>query len=233
MKLILLLAPLFLAAVFARADVIIEMKMESAMIKSNFTMKLKGDRARIDMDMPSLLGGNTTTLMNVTSGEIITLLHQQKLASKVNLTDVNKQQEAVQKALGVDSSKIEKPKATGKTEKVGDFDTEIFEMNQGTLQSKLWIAESFPNAQAIKDQMMKLDKLSSAMGGAEFDPSKVDVPGMVVKSEVTTPLGKWTHTLVKAKEEPVDEQEFDKPEGYQEMQLQMPNLVDLLQLTVV
>jgi hypothetical protein len=208
--------------------------MESAMIKSNLIMKVKGDRARVDMDMPSLLGfgGNTTTLMNFTSGEMITLLHQQKLASKVNLADINKQQEAVHKALGVDS-KIEKPKATGKTEKVGDFDTEIFEMNQGTLQAKLWITESFPNAQAIKDQMIKLDKLDSAMGGPEFDPSKVDVPGMVVKSEVTTPLGKWTYTLVKAKEEPVDEKEFDKPEGYQEMQTKMPNLVDLLQLPVV
>lgn len=217
MKLFLRLAPLFIAAVFARADVTIVQKMESAMINGEVTMKLKGDRAR--MDMPSPLGGNVTTLMNFTSGEMITLLHQQKMAMKLNLADVKKQQEAGQKALGVDSSKIEKPKATGKTEKVGDFDTEIFEMNQGTLQAKLWIAKSFPNAQAIKDQMMKL---SSAMGGAGFDPSKVDVPGMVVKSEVTTPVGKMTITLVKAKEEPVDEKEFDKPEGYQEMQ--MPKL---------
>ena len=217
MKLILRLAPLFLAVVFARADVTIVQKMESAMINGEVTMKLKGDRAR--MDMPSPLGGNVTTLMNFTSGEMITLLHQQKMAMKLNLADVKKQQEAGQKALGVDSSKIEKPKATGKTEKVGDFDTEIFEMNQGTLQAKLWIAKSFPNAQAIKDQMMKL---SSAMGGAGFDPSKVDVPGMVVKSEVTTPVGKMTITLVRAKEEPVDEKEFDKPEGYQEMQ--MPKL---------
>ena len=207
MKLILRLAPLFLAVVFARADVTIVQKMESAMINGEVTMKLKGDRAR--MDMPSPLGGNV----------MITLLHQQKMAMKLNLADVKKQQEAGQKALGVDSSKIEKPKATGKTEKVGDFDTEIFEMNQGTLQAKLWIAKSFPNAQAIKDQMMKL---SSAMGGAGFDPSKVDVPGMVVKSEVTTPVGKMTITLVRAKEEPVDEKEFDKPEGYQEMQ--MPKL---------
>ena len=150
---------------------------------------------------------------------MITLLHQQKMAMKLNLADVKKQQEAGQKALGVDPSKIEKPKATGKMEKVGDFDTEIFEMNQGTLQAKLWIAKEFPNAQNIKDQMMKL---SSAMGGAGFDPSKVDVPGMVVKSEVSTPVGKMTITLVKAKEEPVDDKEFVKPEGYQEMQ--MPKL---------
>ena len=92
-------------------------------------------------------------------------------------------------------------------------------MKQGTLEAKLWIAKDFPNAQSIKDQMMKL---SSSMGGAGFDPSKIDVPGMVVKSEVSTPVGKMTITLVKAKEEAVDDKEFVKPEGYQEMQ--MPTL---------
>ena len=217
MKLFLRIAPLFLAAAFARADIIIEQKMESAMITGNVTMKVKGDQAR--MDMPSPLGGNVTTLMNFKSGEMVTLMHQQKLAMKMNLSDIKKQQEAGQQALGVDPSKIEKPKATGQKEKVGEYETEIFEMNQGQLQAKLWIAKDFPNAQPIKDQMAKL---SSSMGGAGFDPAKMDVPGMVVKSEVSTRDGKMTITLLKAKEEPVDDKEFVKPEGYQEMQ--MPKL---------
>ena len=217
MKPLHLLAPLLLAAAFARADIVIEQKMESAIINGNVTMKLKGDQAR--MDMPSPLGGQVTTLMNFKSGDMVTLMHQQKIAMKMNLSDVKKQQEAGQKALGVDPAKIEKPKPTGTKEKIGEYDTEVFEMNQGTLQAKLWIAKDFPNAQAIKDQMMKL---SSSMGGAGFDPSKIDVPGMVMKSEVSTPVGKMTITLVKAKEEPVDEKEFVKPEGYQEMQ--MPTL---------
>jgi len=217
MKLLLCLAPLFFAVAFAHADIVIEQKMESAVINGNVTMKVKGDNAR--MDMPSPLGGNVTTLMNFKSGDMVTLMHQQKMAMKMNLSDVKKQQEAGQKALGMDPSKIEKPKSTGAKEKVGDYDTEIFEMNQGSLQAKLWIAKDFPNAQSIKDQMMKLN---SAMGGGGIDPSKLDVPGMVVKSEVSTPVGKMTITLVKAKEEPVDEKEFVKPEGYQEMQ--MPKL---------
>ena len=217
MKSLLRIAPLFLAAALARADIIIEQKMESGFINGNITMKVKGDNAR--MDMPSPVGGSITTMMNFKSGEMTTFMHQQKMAMKMNLADVKKQQEAGQKALGVDPSKIEKPKTTGQKEKVGEYDTEIFEMNQGTLQAKLWIAKDFPNAQAIKDQMLKL---SSSMGGGGFDPSKIDVPGMVVKSEVTTPVGKMTITLVRAKDEPVDDKEFVKPEGYQEMQ--MPKL---------
>ena len=214
MKLILRIAPLILAAAVARADIIIEQKMESAIINGNVIMKVKGDNAR--MDMPSPLGGNVTTLMNFKSGDMVTLMHQQKMAMKMNLSDVKKQQEAGQKALGVDPSKIEKPKPTGEKEKVGEYDTDIFQMDQGSLKARLWIAKDFPNAQSIKDQMMKLN---SAMGGGGIDPSKIDVPGMVVKSEVSTPVGKMTITLVKAKEETVDDKEFVKPEGYQEMQM--------------
>jgi hypothetical protein len=39
---------------------------------------------------------------------------------------------------------------------------------------------------------------------------------------VNTPVGKMTITLVKAKEEAVDDAEFKQPEGYQEMK--MPTL---------
>ncbi len=214
MKLILRLVPFFIAAAFARADLVIEQKMESPVITGNVTMKLKGERAR--MDMPSPLGGTVTTLMDFKSGEITMLLHQQKIATKLTIADLKKQQEAGQKILGMDPSKSEKPKATGKTEKVGDHETEIFELVQGAILVKLWIAKDFPNAQAIKDQMVKL---SSAIGGAGFDPNKLDVAGMVVKSEVSTPNGKMTITLLKAKEEAVDEKEFERPEGYQEPKL--------------
>ena len=217
MKSLLRIAPLLLAAAFVRADIVIEQKMESQFINGNIVMKVKGDQAR--MDMPAPVVGNVTTFMNFKSGDVITYVHQQKMAMKMNLSEVKKQQEAGQKALGVDPSKLEKPKATGQKEKVGEYDTEIFEMNQGNLQAKLWIAKDFPNAQAIKDQMAKL---SSSMGGAGFDPAKVDVPGMVVKSEVNTPVGKMIITLVSAKEQAVDDKEFIKPEGYQEMQ--MPKL---------
>ena len=214
MKRLLCIIPLVLLVAAARADLVIVQKMESAVINGEVTMKVKGDQAR--MDMPNPLGGNVTTLMNFKSGDMLTLMHQQKMAMKMSLNDVKKQQEAGQKALGVDPSKIEKPKTTGKTEKVGEYDAEIFEMSQGGVQAKLWVAKDFPNAQAIKDQM---NKLSSSIGGAGFDPSKVDVPGMVVKSEVNTPVGKMTVTLVKAKEEPVEDSEFKQPEGYQEIKM--------------
>ena len=211
MKALLRIAPVFLTAAFAHADIVIEQKMESAMITGNMIMKVKGDHAR--MDMPSPIG-NVTTLMDFKTGDMVTLVHQQKMAMKMNMNDLKKQQEAGQKALGMDPSKMEKPKTTGEVENVGEYKTEIFEMNQGEVKSRLWIAKDFPNAQSIKDQMAKI---SAGMGGSGIDPSKLDIPGMVMKTEVLTKAGKMVVTLVKATEENVDEKEFTKPEGYQEM----------------
>ena len=214
MKILLRIAPLILTAAFAHADIIIEQEMESAMINGKVTMKVKGDHAR--MDMPSPLGGNVTTLMDFKSGDMVTLMHQQKMAMKMNMNDVKKQQEAGQKALGMDPSKMEKPKATGEVENVGEYKSEIFEINQGGMQARLWVAKDFPNAKSIKDQMAKM---TASMGGAGFDPSKLDIPGMVVKSEVSTPVGKMIVTLIKATEENVEEKEFLQPEGYQEVKM--------------
>jgi hypothetical protein len=212
MKTLLRFIPLLLTVSFGHADLVIEQKMESAMMNGNVLMKTKGERAR--MDMPNPLGGNITMLIDSKSGEMLTLMHSQKMAMKMNISDIKKQQEAGQKALGIDPSKLEKPKSTGQSEKIGEYNAEIFEMNQGGMQAKLWVAKDFPNAKAIKDEMTKF---STAMGGGGFDPSKIDVPGMVVKSEVNTPVGKMTITLVRAKEEPVAESEFKKPEGYNEV----------------
>jgi len=217
MKTLLRLSPILFAVAFARADVVVEQKMESAMINGNVTTKIKGDHAR--MDMPSPVGGNITTVMDFKSGEMVTFMHAQKLAMKMNLNDMKKQQEAAQKAQGIDLDKIEKPKATGQTEKVGEYNAEIFEMNLGGMTAKFWVSKDYPNAKAINEQMKKLTSGMAQMG---FDPNKFDLPGLVVKTEMGTPAGKMTVTVVSAKETPVADSEFTRPEGYQEMT--MPSL---------
>lgn len=218
MKTLLCITSLFLAAAFARADITIEQKMESAMMNGNMTMKIKGDNAR--MDMPSPVGGNVTVIMDMKSGDMTTLMHAQKMAMKMNINDTKKQTEAAQKAAGIDPSKMEKPKATGTKEKVGEWDAEIYEFNAGGMSGKIWVAKDFPDAQVIKDQMSKMNK--AAAGG--FDPSQLDVPGMTVKTKIKTPVGDMTTTLVKVSQDAVADSEFVPPQGYTEMK--MPKLPD-------
>jgi hypothetical protein len=213
MKALLRPALFLLAVVFARADLIVEQKLDSPFMNGNITMKIKGDQAR--MDLPNPAGGNVTMLINIKSGEMTTLIHAQKVLMKMKLEDAKKQGEEQQKAAGVDVSKIEKPKATGMKEKVGDWDCEIFEMNTGGVNGRVWVAKDFPNFKAVMDQM---NKFSSALSGT-IDPSKFDLGGMQVKAEVTVVGAKVTTTVVKVKEEPVADSEFSLPDGYEEKKL--------------
>jgi hypothetical protein len=212
MKTLLRLGLFLLAAVVGRADLVIEQKIESQIINGNSTMKIKGDKAR--MDMPSPVGGNVTVLMDMKSGEIATLIHAQKMAMKMNMNQAKKAAEEQQKKSGIDLTKFEK-KPTGQKEKVGEWECEIVEVNMGGMNGKMWVAKDYPNYKTIMDQMNRINAAASA--GMGLDPSKMDLGGMTVKSEMTTPVGKMTTTLVKVSEDPVADSEFSVPAGYKEM----------------
>lgn len=217
MKTLLRLSLFLFAAVIGRADLVIEQKIESQLLNGNSTMKIKGDKAR--MDMPSPVGGNVTVLMDLKGGQMTTLMHAQKMAMKMNMAQAKQAAEDQQKKTGIDLTKFEK-KATGTKEKVGDWECEIVEVKMGGMEGKLWVAKDFPNHKAIMDQMNRINAAASA--GMGMDPSKMDLGGMTVKTEMATPVGKMTTTLVKVSEDPVADSEFTAPADYKE--IDMPNL---------
>jgi hypothetical protein len=204
---------LFLAsALAARADIVVEQELQSAMVNGKMVMKVKGDQARIDAPSPA---GQATIILNFKTGEMTTIMHAQKVVMKSDLKAMKQQIEAAQKASGVDPSKIEKPKATGATEKVGEWTADVYEMQGAATSGKLWAAKDYPNAQAIKDGLKRITE-ATASG---VDVSKMDVPGMIVKSVVKTAGGDVTTTLTKAKEEEVPDSEFTIPTGYNEFKM--------------
>ena len=60
----------------ARADLVLQQNVESAMINGTITTQIKGDKIRVDM--PSSPQGAMSTIMDLSSGDSTTLLHQQK-----------------------------------------------------------------------------------------------------------------------------------------------------------
>jgi hypothetical protein len=212
MKLLPILALALTTAFAARADVVIEQKIESAMINGNMVMKVKGDQARMDMPSPA---GPVTVLINFKTGEMTTLMSAQKMAVKMDMKMAKQAAEAQQKAAGIDPSKMEKPKATGTTEKVGDYTADVYDFTVGQMNGKIWAAKDYPNVDVLKAELKKISEATS-MG---FDPGKMDVPGMVVKSQVTTAAGAITTTLISAKQQDVAATEFNVPEGYTEMKM--------------
>jgi hypothetical protein len=213
------IAVLFTAAI-ARADVTIEQKLEMPGMIGHMIMKVKGDRMRMDIPGPT---GESTVIMDLKSGEMITLMHEQKMMMKLNMKQAKAAAEAATKAGGPDVTKMT-PKATGEKEKVGEWDCEIYTLDMGNgMTTKTWVAKNYPNAKAIMAQMNKLNSTASA--GMGLDWGKMDLGGMAVKTEAATPQGKIVSTLVSAKEGAIADTEFDVPAGY--TPLELPNLPNL------
>jgi len=220
MKNILKFLPLVFAVATAQADIIIEQKMESQFMNGTMTTKMKGDWARIDM--PAVPGaGSVSMIVDGSKGEITTLMEAQKMAMKMNGADIKKAAEAGGKKM----PDIQKPKATGQKEKVGEYDAEIFETEiPESGKVKMWVAVDFPRGKEIMEQMKNLYK-KMPQGNGGLNPGDMDLPGMVVKTEMESPQGKMSVTLVAVKEETIPDDVFTVPAGYNEMQ--MPDLSGL------
>ena len=210
MKKLLLTTTVLLTAFAVRADIIITQKMESAMMNGEMTMKIKGEKGRVDM--PAGPAGAMSMIIDGVTGDVSTVMHGQKMVMKMGGAQLKSAVEQAKKAGG--DVAVEKPKATGTKEKIGQWDTEIFETKSGGQSGRIWVAKDFPNAAKIKAEMMKMSK---AMGQSAMDAATMDLPGMPVKTEVETPVGKMTMTITKAVEQPVDAAEFEVPKDYKEM----------------
>ncbi len=210
MKKLLLTTTVLLTAFAVRADIIITQKMESAMMNGEMTMKIKGEKGRVDM--PTGPAGAMSMIIDGATGDVSTVMHGQKMVMKMGGAQLKSAVEQAKKAAG--DAAVEKPKATGTKEKVGEWDTEIFETKMGGQSAKIWVAKDFPNAAKMKAEMMKMSK---AMGQGAMDTATMDLPGMPVKTEVNTAVGKMTMTMTKAVEQAVDAAEFEVPKDYKEV----------------
>jgi hypothetical protein len=210
MRIVLSLLLALAAATTARADIVLEQKAEGPMLNARMTLKVKGHLARTDTVSAN---SSTTVLMDIKAERMMVVMHDKKLIVEKDMKAVRQQMEAAQKAAGLDPSAVGAPKATGTIEKVGDWNAEIYEFTLGDLPGKVWVAKDFPNGQALREELKKV----TAANNGGFDPNKLDVPGMIVKYQLSTQAGLITSTLIKAAEEPVADTEFVLPRGYSEM----------------
>ncbi|MGB7768091.1 MAG: DUF4412 domain-containing protein [Verrucomicrobiia bacterium] len=218
MKRILILSGLAFSLVAARADLVLKQNIESAMLNGTVTTQIKGNKIRVDM--PATSQGAMSTIMDLNSGDSITLLHPQKIAMKVPGAEIKQMAENMKKARMGDETNAPPPKFhdTGKAEKVGGYDAEIYTWSSpdGASQT-VWVAKNFPNYAKIKIQMDKLNDSPVAQISKGTAPDVNTLPGMVVKTEMEMNGQKVTSTLVSVTEQPVDASIFETPKDYQDM----------------
>jgi hypothetical protein len=183
------------SAAQVQADLVLTQKMESTAMTGEMTMSIKGDLVRTDM------GTTASTIMNVSNSDSLTLMHAQKMSMKSNSA------QALAAARAAIKDLPPAPVATGKTEKVGDYDCEIYTVESTGMKSTMWICKSFPNWDKIKGDIATTAKMS---GQTDLAP----LPGMAIKSVTEASGVTTTITLVSAKTDSLDEALFKAPSGY-------------------
>ncbi|HYF35501.1 MAG TPA: DUF4412 domain-containing protein [Prosthecobacter sp.] len=197
----------------AFADWVIVQKSTTDGQVQDMTFKIKGDKARFDA------GAQMSVILDSSAGGATILMHAQKAVVKMTAEMMKSAMAMAGNALGgVAKGPPAKPQATGQTEKVGAYETEIYTWSGPIGTGKFWVAKDFPQAKELNEIQ---DKMMKAMGNpvATLAPAAADFPGMVIKSEMTM-MGKTVLSeTVSAKEEPVDEAIFTLPADYNEMKL--------------
>ena len=217
MKRIFILSGLAFSLATARADLVLQQNIEGAMMHGTVTTQIKGNQVRVDM--PSTPQGPVSTIMDLSSGDQVMLVHQQKIAMKVPGAMVKQMAENMKRAQANNGTNAPPQFTdTGKTEKVGDYTAEVYTWSSpdGAHQT-VWVAKTFPDYATIKVQMDKLNNSPFAQATKGSTPDVTQLPGMVVKSEMEKDGQKVTSTLVSVKQQSVDASLFEAPKDYQQM----------------
>ena len=205
----LLLSCAFLWIAPVRADLVIVQHVDGSGQSGDQTIKIKGDKARTD------LAQQVSMITDGASGDIVTLMHAPKTFLKVTAAQTKAMLEQLKKL--APSAEPPKLTATGKKEKVGTYDCEIFTTNLGAVSVTYWISKDFPNYQAVLEQMGKLQASAISAMGKGMMPELKDFPGMQIKTEMDLGGKKVSTVLVSAKEESVDPASFEIPKDYKEV----------------
>jgi len=214
----------------ARADFVITEAMQSAEVNGNLTMQIKGDKIRVDMDTSPI--GKVSAIMDLKTGDTVSLMPAQKIAMKIPGAQIKQMLESAKKpnkALTDDSPKLID---TGKKDIVGNYQTEIYSYDDtnGMIET-LWVAKDFPDYKEINAEFAQLNNSAFADLTKAWNSEDESLPGMVVKSEVNTGGQKITVTLLSATNENLDASVFETPKDYQVMDMNQPAVTQGAQQT--
>ncbi len=184
----------------AQADLVMVQETTVGEIKTRTTMSLKGERMRTDSST------ETSVIINTATGDMTTLVHEQKMVMTMNTKTLNEPL-----PVGVKPIEITPPKvtATGKKEKVDGYECEIYTLESMGTVVKMWMTKDYPNLEKLKKQLEPLQKM-----GTPGAPKPPEIPGMMIKSENEQAGLKFTTRLVSLEEKPVSEETFKVPADY-------------------
>ena len=218
MKISSLFFALFAFLPIARADLTVVQSVETSGSTSTVTLKIKGERVRIDANPKSSM------IVDAKSGEVITLIPQQKgvlrLSPEKAKNFANKARTLLK---DTDTSlEIATPKPTGRKEKINGYEAEEYVAETPKYRASYWVAKSYPGYQAILRQLKLLQNKVFATARKPL-PEYYDFPGLPIRTKIKLQgQEEATTTITSVSQAPIPDSEFAVPADYAEIKL--PNL---------
>jgi hypothetical protein len=196
--------------VCARADLTIVQKVEGPGQNGEITVKIKGDKER--MDAPS----QPTRIIDGKTGELTDLLSEKKSFIRISAQQMKAAAETINK---FDDGKQQSPRKltpTGKKETINGYETEEFVFETPQFKASFWVATKYPGAADILKQMQA--PVSGAWKPSNMGmPDYTDFAGLPLKTVISVGDNQVATTIMSIKKDSISAAEFDIPKDFQEL----------------
>ena len=200
-----------------RADLTIVQKVDGTGNIQSITMKVKGDKARIEVSP------QVTTIIDAKTGAITNLLNDQKIVMTIPGDKAKAMAEMAKSFVKQETPEQATPKPTGKKETINGYETEEYVSDSPKFHASYWVATTYPDYAKILQQMSILQKgaFASITKGM---PDYRALPGMPLRTQVKVPdQPEFTSTIESVSLAPLPDADFTVPAGYSEMK--MPDIL--------
>jgi hypothetical protein len=158
-----------------------------------------------------------STIVDGKTGEIVTLMKDQKCAVRISAEKMKAAADMVKKFTDKsDNAESAKPKPTGRKETIRGYEAEEYIVDRGRFKASYWCAPQYPDGAAILRQLqaVKSDVWNSA------HPNELnfrDFIALPIRTVVDTGGTKMTTELVSVKQDPLPDTIFSIPPDYREV----------------
>jgi hypothetical protein len=144
----------------------------------NMTIKVKGDKARIDAPP------HMTAIFDGTTGELINLLNDQKTVVRISPDKMRAIADMVNK-FGNKKADSQKPRLTptGQREVINGYDTQQYTYDGPDFKATYWIAPNYPNGAAVLAQLQSIKSEFWDSANTKM-PDFRDFPGLPIQMRI-------------------------------------------------
>jgi hypothetical protein len=204
---------LLLAAPLVRADFVFKQTVtKEGDAAVDIVVRIKGDKVRVDF------GTKFSSIRDAESGDILTLIHDQKKIVRLSVAQTKAYGQQVEKLVNGKNGGTtqEEYKPTGEHQTINGYACDGYtKVSPGGYKVHAFFDKDFPNFSKILPALQSLNK--GIVNNYGLPPAKPEkLPGMTIQTEVDVKGHKTVTTLVSVEETDLTDADFVAPDGYTE-----------------